>query len=101
MRISSSYDKKIESTPTDAAGKVGGPKGASSQEAAVSHAPQEGVKVTVSAKAQQLAKSGFDAAKVDRLKAALQAGALKPDFQLIAKKIVEGNHGPEGSSGAS
>ena len=55
--------------------------------------PRQAVQVTVSAEAQALANgpSGFDEAKVARLRSAVEAGTLSIDRTKIAQRIVEGD----------
>lgn len=53
----------------------------------------QGDAVTVSPQAVELAKKAADtadAAKVEKLRGAIEAGTFKVDFQAIAKRIVDG-----------
>jgi flagellar biosynthesis anti-sigma factor FlgM len=89
-----SYRNQIN---VDAARPVEGKKPAEpvSSVNAESEAP---VKVTVSARAKELSRTGgggVDQAKVERLKAALAQGTLKLDAKLVASRIVEEGHGPD------
>ncbi len=58
-------------------------------------APQDAVKVTVSAKARELAETpaapDFDDAKVSRLRSAVEGGTFQIDSAKIAERIVEGD----------
>lgn len=57
--------------------------------------PAAGEKVTLSAKAQQLADqaASADAAKVSQLRSAIANGSFRIDPRAIANKIVDGNEG--------
>ncbi|MBK7395609.1 MAG: flagellar biosynthesis anti-sigma factor FlgM [Myxococcales bacterium] len=77
--------RRAQGTPSQ-----GGAPGEVKQVAASS----DSVKVTLSAKARELAAtseadSDFDQAKVERLRASIDRGDFKIDAQAIAQKIVE------------
>ncbi len=77
--------RRAQAAPTQ-----GGAPGEVKQVAASS----DSVKVTLSAKARELAATAdtdndFDQAKVERLRASIDRGDFKIDAQAIAQKIVE------------
>jgi flagellar biosynthesis anti-sigma factor FlgM len=94
MRINDTYRQLqgpatsgVKSSATDKADKGNG-EGA----AAVAGSGHESVKVTISTKARQLASTqpaDFDAAKVERLKAAVENGSFKVDPHAVAKGIAD------------
>jgi flagellar biosynthesis anti-sigma factor FlgM len=67
---------------------------AASQTGTTPQAPA-GEKVTLSAKAQELADNAAaaDAAKITQLRASIANGTFKVDPRAIANKIVDGNEG--------
>jgi len=93
MRIADAYSKlSLDKTTVSSAQAT---KGAERGKAGVTRRDGGGdaVKVTVSAQARELANragASFDAAKVDRLKSAIDGGSYKVDARAIADRVVEG-----------
>ena len=94
MRINDPYNTLAidHSAGTSQQGKVGANHGSHPKNGAA--ATHGAVKVTVSAKARELAlahsASDVDEAKVASLRSAIQDGTLKVDSQKIADRIVDG-----------
>lgn len=84
-------DQVVQSAQSTKKG-VAAQGGAVGNAGASSSAATTGENVTVSAQAQALASQAakLDTAKVERLRAAIQAGTFKVDHQAIAKRIVDG-----------
>lgn len=61
------------------------------REAATSGTSVRAARVSISAEARALAAgdSGFDQAKVDRLRSALASGSLKFDSQVVAQRMID------------
>jgi flagellar biosynthesis anti-sigma factor FlgM len=94
MRIADAYSKLAPQAAgagrTTNAAKVGDRSTVASRRGAES---QDGVKVTVSAEARELAaraQNGVDHAKVERLRSAVEGGTYKVDAGAIAARMVNG-----------
>jgi flagellar biosynthesis anti-sigma factor FlgM len=96
MRIPDTYTKLAADQAEAAQRKALDARDTSNAGQATSATQQGAVKVTVSAKAQELADahaatSGVDEAKVARLRSAVESGSLKIDTQRIADRITDGD----------
>ena len=94
MRIADAYTKQLAEQAA-ATASAQATSAASTKTKHAKHAgseAHEGVKVTVSAQARELAAKadeGFDAAKVERLKSSIDAGTYKIDPRALAARIAE------------
>jgi flagellar biosynthesis anti-sigma factor FlgM len=70
---------------------VKGPQSPAPRESAGSSSSVRAARVSISDEARALASGepAFDQAKVDRLRSALQSGALKFDTQLVAQRMID------------
>ena len=94
MRIIDRYGQQ-NALPLTATKQGAATKGTPAGQAPATSQPAAGEKVTLSAKAQELADqaSSADATKVSQLRASIENGSFKIDPRAIANKIVDGNEG--------
>lgn len=93
MRITNDTYTKLAEQAAAAKAAAEKRESGSTKAAAPGSAAPEGVKVTMSAKARELAAAApadFDEAKVARLKSAIEGGTFQIDAHHIARKLVEG-----------
>jgi len=94
MRIIDRYGQQ-NALPLNVTKQGGATAGSTGKQAPTQAQPVAGEKVTLSAKARELADhaAAADANKVESLRSAIQSGSFKVDMQGIANKIVDGNGG--------
>jgi flagellar biosynthesis anti-sigma factor FlgM len=97
MRIPDTYTKlAADQAEAAAQRKAVEARDTSNADQANATVQQGAVKITLSAKAQELADAhaaagGVDEAKVGRLRSAIEAGTFKIDTQKIANRISDGD----------